>query len=83
MEDASLAHPSNWCLGLCCQLTLVPAGPGPAMVPAGPEPAMVPGLVVLPILGQALRGWDCLPLCVRVWCVQRGLNLSWGLWALP
>lgn len=74
MEDASLAHPSNWCLGLCCQLTVVPAGPGPAMVP---------GPVVLPILGQALRGWDCLPLCVRVWCVQRGLNLSWGLWALP
>lgn len=29
------------------------------------------------------RGRDCLPLCVCVWCVQRGLNLSWGLWALP
>lgn len=70
MEDASLEHPWNCRLRLRCQLTLVPAGP-------------VLGLVVLPVLGRALWGRDCLPLCVRVWCVQSDLNLSWGLWALP
>ena len=53
------------------------------LVRAGLAPAVVAGPRVLPVAGRALWDRGCLPCCVRVWCVQRGLNLSWGLWALP
>lgn len=67
-EDASLEHPWNWHLRLCCDFTMVPMELGPTMVP---------GPVVLPILGPALWGRDCCP-CVCVCGAYKGALISVG-----
>lgn len=68
MEDASLEHPWNWHLGLCCNFTIVLMELGPTMVP---------GPMVLPILGQALWGRDCCP-CVCMCGAYKGALISVG-----
>lgn len=68
MEDASLEHPWNWHLGLCCNFTMVLMELGPTMVP---------GPMVLPILGRGLWGRDCCP-CVCMCGAYKGALISVG-----
>lgn len=68
MEDASLEHPWNWHLGLCCNFTMVLMELGPTMVP---------GPMVLPILGQSRWDRDCCP-CVCMCGAYKGALISVG-----